>query len=181
MKFTNILPLLAFAIVPTLSQPRDAASHSTLKPTLAPRDVTLLCNEAGALIATQLDEITKLQSQNLPVPGDLAGYFYGIYYGRNLLGCPPTNMLGGSAPSKRSTAFDPHPEVKGEPCKVLAIQLEEVSDVINALKENNIPVPPFLAGRWSLVSDGEKGLQCGFTISKVASGGNSTDSSDGAE
>ena len=180
MKPTYILPLLAFAIAPAFCQPSNAASDSILIPALAPGDVSILCTEASTLVAAQLAEITKLQSKNLPVPGDLAGYFYGIYYGRNLLGCPPAPILG-RANSKRSTITDTHPEVKGDPCKTLAVQLEEVSDAMNALKDNNIPIPAFLAGRWSLVADGERGLQCGLPISTVSDTGDSADEADGSE
>ena len=42
--------------------------------------------------------------------------------------------------------------------------MEEVYDAVNALTDANIPIPPFLAGRWSLVADGVKALQCGLAI-----------------
>lgn len=175
MKPTYILPLLAFAIAPALSQPRNAASD---RPTLSSGDVSVLCTEAGALIASQLGEIKHLQSSKLPVPGDLAGYFYSVVYSRKLLGCPSTPLLS-SANSKRSPVYDEHPEVQGDPCKTLHALYEQVLDPINVLKSNDIPVPPYLVGAWSLVADGERGLKCGFAVSPTI-GGNSTTSSNGS-
>lgn len=180
MKLTHILPLLAFAIAPALSQPHSTAIDNTLAPTLTSRtgSVPFACTKANTIIESQLAEISQLQSSHLPIPPDLAGYFYSVVYGRQLLGCPSTPLL--SASSKRSVIIDDHPEVTGDPCKVLRVLYEEVIDPIHVLKSNNIPVPAYLAGFWSSVSDGEKSLKCGFSISSMI-GGNSTARSEGSD
>lgn len=140
MKSTYILPLLAFAIAPALSKP-----HSTKKlaPTLTSRadDVPFACNRANTIIESQLAEISQLQSSHLPLPPDLAGYFYSVVYGRELLGCPSTPLL--STHSKRSEVINDHPEVHGDPCKVLRVVYNEVIGPIHVLKSNNIPVRTF--------------------------------------
>lgn len=180
MKLTYFLHLLAFAIAPALSQPHNAAIDNTLAPTLASRadTVPFACTRANTIIESQLAEISQLQSNHLPIPPDLSGYFYSVVYGRRLLGCPSTPLL--SPHSKRSGIIDDHPEVRGDPCKTLRVLYEEVIDPIHVLKNNNIPIPAFLAGLWSSVSDGEKMLSCGFSVSTIT-GGNSTASSGGSE
>ena len=148
MKPTYILPLLAFAIAPALSKPYRTAIENTLATTLTSRadNVPFACTKANTIIESQLAEISQLQSSHLPVPPDLAGYFYSVVYGRKLLGCPSTPIL--SAHSKRSGVINDHPEVRGDPCKVLRVLYDEVIDPIHVLKRNNIPVRTFR--RWSI-------------------------------
>lgn len=179
MKSTSLYFLLAFAIAPAFSQPHNAAIHN-MAPTLTFRadTVPFACTRANTIIESQLAEISQLQSSHLPTPPDLAGYFYSVVYGRRLLGCPSTPLL--SAHSKRSGIIDDHPEVRGDPCKTLRVLYQEVIDPIHVLQESNIPVPAYLAGFWSSVSDGEKMLNCGFSVSTLIDG-NSTASSGGAD
>lgn len=129
-------------------------------------------------MTSQLAEISQLQSNNLPIPPDLAGYFYSVVYGLKLLGCPSTPLLG--ADSNPDDVVDDHPEVRGDPCKVLQIIYEQAIHPISVLKDNNIPIPAYLAGSWSSVVDGNKDLKCGFSVSATANN-NSTKSLDGTD
>ncbi|CAF9910274.1 hypothetical protein IMSHALPRED_009139 [Imshaugia aleurites] len=178
MKLTHILPLLAFAIAPALSHPHQGESDNTLAPSLTSREDTIpfACTKANTIIASQLAEISQLQTNKLPVPPDLAGYFYSVVYGRTLLGCPSTPLL--AAHSKRDI-IDDHPEVRGKPCGVLHVLYQQVVDPIHVLRLNNIPVPAYLAGWYSSVSDANRNLACGFSISTSGTSDNST-TSDGS-
>lgn len=180
MKLPFLPPLLAFAIAPVLSQTPNAESDSTLAASQTSGGdaaVPSACTMANSLIKSELAEISRLQSANFPVPDDLAGYFYSVVYSRKLLGCPSTPLLSSHS---NLQITDDHPEVRGEPCKVLHVLYQQVVDPIHVLKLNDIPIPAYLAGLWSSVSEANQGLKCGYSISTTL-GGNSTGSQGGSE
>ena len=166
MKSTYILPLLALAIPPALSHPGNAPSDNTLDATLESRGVDTVpfaCTQTSSIIEAQFAEIIHLQANQLPVPADLAGYFYAVARGRRAIGCPALPNL-----SKRG--LDP---LFGDPCKALHVQYAEIVDQIYVFKNNSIPIPPYVAGIWSAVQDGNKALGCGLPNPLLAKG-NST-------
>ncbi|KAL9074742.1 MAG: hypothetical protein Q9161_002111 [Pseudevernia consocians] len=163
MKSITILPFIAIA----LSQSRAAAADdiSNTAP-LVPRSSLLpyACTQANILISDQLAEISQLQSRDLPVPGDLAGYVFAVANGRRISGCPPVPLLNGSSSStsEQSKPVDDEPTyTNGDPCKTLRLLKEQVMDQMNVLREYNIPIPPYLAGWFSLTKDATKILKNG--------------------
>ena len=178
MKSVSALLLLATAISPALSQPRAAAINDSPEPApLAMRAdlVPFVCEEANALITQQLAEIAQLQKKKYPVPPDLAGYFYAVVHGRQLLGCPSTTLLNPKASSVSTpSASSTEPAIyQGDAaglrktCAVVYKQSEEVMDQMIVLKDNNIGIPPFLAGWFSVVKDADKYLQCGSGTANI--------------
>ena len=174
MKSVSTLLLLATAISPALSQPHAAAINDSPEPApLAMRAdlVPFVCREANALITEQLAEIAQMQKKKYPVPPDLAGYFYAVAHGRQLLGCPSEPLLN---PKARAMSIPQSLTSSSEPaiyegdsaglkkaCAVVYKQTEEVMDQMIVLKDNNIGIPPFLAGWFSVIKDADKYLQCG--------------------
>lgn len=194
MKSISLLPLLAITVSPALSHPQNAAiddnSNSALLDSRA-NLVPFACHKANTIIADQLAEISQLQSRNLPIPPDLGGYFYAVVYGRRLLGCPSIPLLspdGSSSaatqPSKRSSEpADPdgHNPGWGDPCEVARMLKDQVMDQIDVMKDNNFPVPAYLAGWFSTTQDAERDLKCGFLgagMENLESSSNTTNGSD---
>ena len=180
MKSISALLLLATATSPTLSQPLAAAINDSPKPApLAFRSelVPFVCHEANALITEQLAEISQMQSKTYPVPPDLAGYFYAVVHGRELLGCPSEPLLspkGSSKSTPQSSKSSSEPAIdEGDSaglkktCEVVYKQTEEVMDQMTVLKDNNIPIPPYLAGWFSVIKAADKYLQCGSGTANV--------------
>lgn len=180
MKSVSALLLLATAVSPALSQPRAAALNDSPEPApLAMRAdlVPFVCHNANALITEQLAEISQMQRKKYPVPPDLAGYFYAVAHGRQMLGCPSEPLLNPNA----SAMSTPQPSTSSsEPaiyegdsaglrkaCAVVYKQKEEVLDQMIVLKDNNIGIPPFLAGWFSVVKDADKYLQCGSGLADM--------------
>ena len=175
MKSVSILVVLAIAISPALSQPHIAATedapesaHLESRSSLVP----FACYQNNSVIDDQLEEIAQLQSKNLPVTADLAGYFYAVVKGRKLLGCPYEPLFGSddssqpaSKQSKRSSKSakeDGHVPGWGDLCEVAQILKEEIMDQITVLADNKIAIPPYLAGSFSVLKDAENNLKCGF-------------------
>ncbi|KAF6228634.1 hypothetical protein HO173_011805 [Letharia columbiana] len=190
MKSFSILPLIAITISPALSHPRAGAIDDTRNSASLDSRSNLVphaCSRANTLVSEQLAEISQLQSRNLPTPADLAGYFFAIIHGRRILGCPSDPLL---SPDNSSTSAAQHPKRNsepkdpdgqypgwGDPCGTVKILIEQVMDQMTVLRDNQIPVPPYLAG-WSLLtSDANTELKCGFLGAGMEDGGNSTGTS----
>ena len=181
MKFVSALLLLATAISPALSQPFDAEINDTLEPApLALRAdlVPFVCHEANKLIDEQLAEISAMQAKKYPVTPDLAGYFYAVVHGRSMLGCPSAPLLIPHASSAESLAqklktssepaiYEGDSAGRQKTCEVIYKQTEEVMDQMKVLWENNIPIPPYLAGWFSLIKDADRYFQCGLGTENV--------------
>ena len=94
MKPISIFPLLAIIISPALSQ-ADAATDDNPSGVTIPKSssdvIAFACLQSNILITDQLAEIKHLQSSNIEVTHDLAGYFYAVVRGRKRLGCPDLN------------------------------------------------------------------------------------------
>ena len=174
-----LLILLGTTISPALSQPRAAEINDSPEPApLAERAdlVPFVCHEANKLIDEQLAEIAQMQAKKYPVTPDLAGYFYAVVHGRSMLGCPSEPLIPqGSVEStaqKLKTSNEPT-IYKGDSagrqktCEVVYKQTEEVMDQMTVLKENNIPIPPYLAGWFSLIKDADRYFQCGLGTENV--------------
>ena len=175
-----LLLLLATTISPALSQPlADEINDSPEPAPLAKRAnlVPFVCHEANRLIDEQLAEIAVMQSKKYPVTPDLAGYFYGVVHGRSMLGCPAEPLLipHGSAESiaqKLRTSSEPaiyEGDSAGRQftCEVVYKQTTEVMDQMTVLKQNDIPIPPYLAGWFSLIKDADRYFQCGLGTENV--------------
>lgn len=175
MKSISVLLLLAGTISPTLSQPHTAViNHSPESARLDARSdlVPFACHKANELVVGQLAEISQLQSRALPIPADLAGYFYAVVHGRKMLGCPASNFLSHNSssssvpqPLKRSSEpADPNGHFPGwgDPCEVARILKDQAMDQILVLRDNNIQIPAYLAGWLSVTKDADKNLKCGF-------------------
>ena len=191
MKSISALLLLATAISPALSQPRAAAINDSPNPApLAERAdlVPFVCHEANKLIDEQLAEIAQMQSKKYPVTPDLAGYFYAVVHGRSMLGCPSVPLIPqGSAEStaqKLKTSNEPaiyegDSAGRQKTCEVVYKQTEEVMDQMIVLKENNIPIPPYLAGWFSLIKDADRYFQCELGTENVTYTSSKDESSKG--
>ena len=173
MKCISALLLLATTISPALSQPLAAEINDSPEPApLAERAdlVPFVCHEANKLIDEQLAEIAQMQSKKYPVTPDLAGYFYAVVHGRAMLGCPAEPLLKPQASAeslaqKLRTSSEPaiyegDSAGRQKTCEVVYKQTEEVMDQMVVLKENNIPIPPYLAGWFSLIKDADRYFQC---------------------
>lgn len=132
---------------------------------LVPRSSLLpyACTQANILISDQLAEIEQLQSRNLPVPGDLAGYVFAVANGRKIAGCPEVPLLNvnvngsSSSASGQSKRSDDEPtDANGDPCKALHVLKEQVMGQMSVLRQYNIPIPAYLAGWFSLTKDATK-------------------------
>ena len=180
MKPFSALLLLATALSPALSQPLDAEFNDSLEPApLASRAnlVPFVCHEANKLIDEQLAEIGQMQAKKYPVTPDLAGYFYAVVHGRTMLGCPSAPLLfpqagAESTAQKLKTSSEPaiyegDSAGRQKTCEVVYKQTEEVMDQMKVLKENNIPIPPYLAGWFSLIKDADRYFQCGLGTENV--------------
>lgn len=193
MKSFSLLSFLAITIPHTLSEPRAAATDNTPETAHLHSRANLVpfaCHKANTIISDQLAEISQLQSRNLPVPPDLAGYLFAVYHGRDMLGCPGMPLLGSadssssaSAQSKRSSEdVNLPPPTKGhlpgwgDPCEVSKILRVQVMEQINVLKDNNVPIPAYLAGWYSVTEDADKNLKCGFEGAAMENETNSTSS-----
>ena len=164
MKATTILPFVAITIFPALSQTRTGAIDDIPKSMpLDPRSGLLpyACTQSNILVSDQLAEIKQLQSRNLPIPADLAGYIFAVTNGRRIAGCPAVPLLGDNGSSNSSAATDKakrssDPAANGNPCATLRILREQVTEQMEVLREYNIPIPPYLAGWFSLTKDAGK-------------------------
>ena len=175
MKSIYILPLLAITISPTVSQPHNAAIDSTSES--APiksrsGEVPQACHDTNAIVYDQLNEISRLQSKNLPATHDLAGYLYAVFSGRKMLGCPNEPLLSANGNDtsalyqfKRSAeTADPlgHNPGWGNPCDVVRILKDQVEDQMNIMEGYQIATPDYLAGWFSGAQDLDDGLRCGL-------------------
>lgn len=178
-------------ISPALSQDRTNAIEETSKSAPLHSRANLVpfaCHKANDLVSEQLAEISHLQARDLPVPPDLAGYLFAVYHGRDMLGCPSTPLLSpvdsSSSTSKRSDSEDVNlpPPTKGhlpgwgDPCEVAKILRVQVMEQISVLRDNNVPIPAYLAGWYSVTEDADKNLQCGFEGAAMENETNSTTS-----
>ena len=192
MKSISALLLLAITISPALSQPRAGEINDSPDPApLAGRAdlVPFVCHEANKLIDEQLAEIAVMQAKKYPVTPDLAGYFYAVVHGRAMLGCPSAPLLKpqGSAESiaqKLRTSSEPaiyegDSAGRQKTCAVVYKQTEEVMDQMIVLKENSIPIPPYLAGWFSLIKDADRYFQCQLGTANVTVTSSKEDSSRG--
>ena len=180
MKPVSALLLLATAISPALSQPFAGEINDSPEPApLALRAdlVPFVCREANALINEQLQNIEDMQSKGYPVSPDLAGYFYAVVHGRTLLGCPSEPLLtpkAGDEPTSQKLKTSSEPAIyegdsagRQKTCEVVYKETVEVMDQMTVLKENNIPIPPYLAGWFSLIKDVDRYFQCGLGTENV--------------
>lgn len=175
MKSITILPFIAMGICPALCQPRAAAIDGI--PDSAPLDsrsnlVPYACSQSNILVSEQIAEIEQLQSKELPIPPDLAGYVFAVVNGRRMVGCPSSDLISpngtSSSESSRSERRSSEPadtDGRGpgwnDPCEAERILVKQVTDQMNVLKEYNIPIPAYLAGWWSLTQDAAKILKDG--------------------
>ena len=173
MKPITTLAFIAITICPALSKPRAAAMHDVPKPAPLHSRSGLLpytCSRADTLVQNQVNQIEHLQSSNLPVPPDLAGYVYAVEYGRRIAGCPPVTILSAngtvgtsdssSKEGKRDVQPGP-PGTYGDACATHRALVVQVTGQMDVLRMYNIPIAPFLAGWWLLTKDLANILQDG--------------------
>ena len=175
MKSISILPLLAIIISPAISQPHNAVEGDTpASASVNPRSnpVPQACHDTNAIVYEQLQEISRLQAQDLPTSHDGAGYIYAVFSGRRMLGCPNEKLVSAngndtsaSQEIKRS-AETTNPLLNnasfGDPCEVVRLLKAQVDDQMNVMKAYNIPAPDFVAGLYSGTQDLDDGLKCGL-------------------
>ena len=172
MKSFSLLSVLAITISTTFSQPHDAATDSA--PESAPINarsyvVPKACHDTNVVVYDQLVKFSQLQSKNLPVTHDLAGYLYAVSSGRNMLGCPNETLISANGNDesatdqfKRDTGTVQHGPGWGDPCDVVRSLKAQADDQIRILSGYNISTPDYLAGWYSGTQDMDEGLQCGL-------------------
>ena len=179
MKSISILPLLAIIIFPVFSQPHNAVKGNIPKSApinLRSESVPQACHDTNAAVYRQLEDISQLQSKEIPTTHDGAGYLYAVSSGRKMLGCPTEvlvdsngNDTSASREFKRSPeGSDPlgHDAGYGDPCEVVRLLKDQVEDQIGLMKGYKIATPDYLAGWYSGTQDLDDGLKCGIVLPK---------------
>ena len=183
MKSISILPLLALAIPPTFPQPHNAAIDNTSKS--APINsrsnlVPTACHKTNKIVYDQLQEISWLQSKDLPTSHDGAGYLYAVFSGRKMLGCPGEDLISSNGNDTSASqqfkrggeTVDPmkHDLGFGDPCEVVRLLKDQVEAQMMVTNSYKIATPDYLAGWYAGTQDLDSGLNCGLVSHHQGSG-----------
>lgn len=175
MKTISILPLLGISISPALSQPGATVSydlHGETLPTSTAEIIPFACSESNILVVDQLAKIKYLQSKNIPITADLAGYLFAVVKGRKLLGCANSNPFNSSTStstqnlSKRSSSEQAL--MTQILCKPTIALTKTVMEQIAVLEEYGIVIPDYLAGWFGVTKDADNFLDCGLKNLNIA-------------